>query len=75
MICLGKDHLGVIADDLLKQAKAAGCYSAIIALSHENPPGHSSYVIRWHGRCLEVEGLVARLRYWAERIWVGKDDQ
>ncbi len=64
-----KEELGALADSFAAQAAAAGCYGAIIALSHEHPIGHSSFAIRSRGRCLELEGLAARVAWWAQRIW------
>lgn len=68
-----RQELAKIAADLADQARGLGCYGVIVALSDEFPEGHSSYQVTSRGRCVEVEGLAARVADYARRIWEGND--
>lgn len=63
------EKLTALAHKLADEAQAAGCYGVIVALSHEEPPGHSSYNVTSRGRCIEIEGLSQRVSVYAKEIW------
>lgn len=62
-------ELEEICKRLADEAEKLGCYGVIVAVSDEFPKGHSSYNIAARGRCIEIEGLAARVAKYARNIW------
>lgn len=66
-----REQLEVIAAKLADEACRLGARSVIVAVSSEDSD-HSNYWVTHRGRCLEVEGLAARIAAYVNKIWDGK---
>jgi hypothetical protein len=60
-----------IANDLANRAKAEGCRGVIVAVSKDQPSGHSSFHVEHRGPCLELEGLKNRISGVIRKLWKG----
>lgn len=69
-----QQELTLLAEELAQRARGQGCRGVIVALSFSDEE-HSYYSVRFKGPCLEVEGLLQRVKYWVGCVWPPTSEQ